>query len=341
MPMISFNDYSFQGKEVLALRDQIEHGRLVHALLITGEQGTGKRSLAMLLSAALMCTAGKNVPCGKCNGCRMAESGEHPDITVIEKGVPLSSAVSRGRSTIPVDDIREMIRLSSHYAYEGGNRAVVIADAENLTIQAQNCLLKILEEPPQNTYYFLTSAHPEQILITVRSRCRPIRLIPWDNDYIIRLLTDHGSDRNKAEKAAAASAGSIGKAFSLISDDEYWKMREEVMNAFFRTEKRSEVLKISNAWKDRKGEADSIFSILEEQTGSLLRYRLHQCTESQISVFPAQWRQFAASAPLERFSVLSDRIIEARRQNSFNVNFQVIIEQLLLSYIGESDLWIK
>ncbi len=339
--MISFSDFLPQGAEIGAIREQIRKKRLVHALLITGEPGTGKKTLASLLSNALMCKDNSDIPCGVCTGCRLASSGEHPDIVVIEKGKPLSAETTKGRSAIPVDDIREVIRICSQYPFEGGNRAVIIYDAENMTAQAQNCLLKILEEPPQNTYFFLTSSHPDQLLTTVRSRCRPVKLVPWNVSYIVKILTDAGADPEKARKAASVSSGSIGNALRLLSDDEYWETRESVMNSFFRNAKRSEVLTISTGWKDRKNDSDMLFSILEDDLHRLASHRFDRPENDDISEFPDSWQRFADKAPPERFTGLNDRISEARKQTSFNVNFQAIIEQLLLAFIGEHDLWVN
>ena len=314
---------------------------MVHAVLVTGEPGTGKRTLAGLMAEALLCRSTEHVPCGLCESCRLFQAGEHPDVTVIEKGIPLSPDTARGRATIPVDDIREMIRLCSQYSFQGGSRVVMIRDAENMTVQAQNCLLKILEDPPQNTYFLLTSAHPDQILTTVRSRCRPLKIVPWNEEYIRNLLGEEGVDPEKARRAASLCSGSIGNALRLASDDEYWKMREDVMNAFFRNRKRSEILTISTAWKDRKGEADTLFDILEDSIRSLLRHRLCPDEEQIPKQFPEEWQRFCENAPIERFTGLTERIRDARKQNAFNVNFQAIIEQLLLTFTGESDLWAK
>ena len=341
MKTIGFEDFRGQGGEIEAVRRLIEENRMVHALLITGEPGTGKRTLADLTAAALLCTAETGKPCGRCENCRRSLSGEHPDITIVEKGIPLSPETSKGRATIPVDDIREVIRICSQYSFQGGNRAVIIRDAEHMTEQAQNCLLKILEEPPQNTYFFLTTAHPDKILTTVRSRCRPLKLIPWDTGYTRKLLTDEGIDAVKAEKAAAVSSGSIGAAFRLAADEAYWQMRDDVMNAFFRNRRRSEILRISTAWKDRKAEADTIFGILEDELRRLLQYRLSSGTALLKEEYPAEWLRFAAEAPLSHFTGLTDRIRDARKQSASNVTFQAIIEQLLLAFTGESDLWVK
>jgi len=339
MKRIDFSDYLLQGSAIINLREQIEKKRLVHAIMISGEPGTGKSTLARLLASALVCKAETGVPCGICAGCRMAANKEHPDIVSIEKGVPLSSDTAKGRSTIPVDDIRELIRICSTYTYGGGNRVVIINNAENMTVQAQNSLLKILEEPPHNTYFLITSAHPDQILITVRSRCRPVKLIPWPEDYIRQILSDSGIDPEMAAKSASVAFGSIGTAFRLASDDIYWRIREEILDTFFRNRRRSEILKISAGWKDRKSEAESVFSILEEELQKLFRYHLNPDGNQDISQFPDPWQKFAAYASKESFLNLMEKIKDARKQHAFNVNFQTIIEQLILIFLGESDLW--
>ncbi len=341
MAAITFEDFSRQGEGIRKIREQIAGKRLVHAILISGEPGTGKRTLAHLISSALMCKAENGAPCGKCAGCRMALSGEHPDITVIQKGNPISPDIPKGRATIPVDDIREMIRCCSQYAFENGNRSVEILDAENMTVQAQNCLLKILEEPPANTYFVLTASHPEQLLPTVRSRCRTVKLTPWEPAYIQEVLMKSGISAEKSAIAVSVSYGSIGNAFRVASDDAYWQLREEVMKAFFRNRKRSDVLNISSGWKDRKGDAEKLFAILEEHLRRLLVFRISPEGTCDIKDFPPEWQKFAAGASPDRFMFLADRIRDARKQNSFNVNFQAIIEQLILTFTGESDLWVK
>ena len=268
-------------------------------------------------------------------------ANEHPDITVIEKGVPLSPDTAKGRATIPVDDIREMIRICSQFSFEGRCRVVMIIEAGNMTTQAQNSLLKILEEPPANTYFLLTSAHPEQLLTTVRSRCRTVRMIPWETSFIERTLIGSGVEEAKARKAAAAADGSIGYALRLSSDDEYWNMRETVMDAFFRNTRRSEILRISTGWKDKKNDSDMLFGILEAYVHSLASHRFGDTVQDDISEFPAPWQRFAKDATTDRFTGLTDRIIEARKQTSSNVNFQAVVEQLLLAFIGEHDLWVN
>ena len=113
------------------------------------------------------------------------------------------------------------------------------------------------------------------------------------------------------------------------------------MNAFFRNRKRSDVLSVSTRWKDRKSDADILFGILEDNVRQLFRNHVSPGKSGDLSEFPEEWKRFAAEADISRFTGLTDRIREARKQIAFNVNFQAVIEQLLLAFIGESDLWVN
>ena len=111
------------------------------------------------------------------------------------------------------------------------------------------------------------------------------------------------------------------------------------MSAFFMNSERSEILRISSTWKDRKGDAEALFSILEDAVSSLLKYRIGNAGPDLPEGFPKEWIRFADSAGMERFVFLTDRIAEARKQLEANVNFQAVVEQLLLTFIGEKNVW--
>lgn len=337
---ITFRDFELQGEDVSALMKLILQGRMVHALLISGEPGTGKRTLAMLAANALLCTSPEKKPCGRCKDCQLSFSNEHPDLIRIEKGNPLADGVKKDRSTVPVEDIRELIRLCSRYPFRNGNRAIVIPCAEDLTPQAQNALLKTLEEPPQNTFFLLTSSHPDQLLVTIRSRCRQIKLKPWPADYIMEVLVRQGVDRDLARMSAAASSGSVGKAIALASDDDYWILRSQVHDAFFSNHSRSEILRISGEWKERKNDADNLLDCLDDEIHLLLGIRLGIQDAPSTPVFAPEWVRFAKEAPYDHFSSLHQSVSNARRQLSFNMNFQAVAEQLLFRFLGERDLWV-
>ncbi len=334
----TLDDFGLQGEEILSLRSQIELNRMVHAVLITGEQGLGKRTLATLLAAALLCRREGKKPCGECRDCLQAENLQHPDLISVEKK----------RSSISVDEIREVIRKCGETSFEGGNRVVLIAEAGDMTPSAQNSLLKILEEPQDGTYFILTSSHPEQLLITVKSRCRLVRMKPWPLDYVEKTLTEAGIDAELARQAARDAGGSIGVAMTLAGDSAYWETRREILQTFLEPKGRSGVLAFSTAWKERKQEAETLFAILERCVAGMLRGRLDggvpgktEAPEKNGENLPPAWQRFAREAGPERFAFLLDAIGEARKKTAANVNFQAVIEQLLLCFIGEGEVWAK
>ena len=332
--------FETHGDEFRVLFRQLAARENVHAYLITGEKGTGKRTLARLMAAAMLCTSETGRPCGVCRNCLLVMKDEHPDLILIEKGKPIAAGIKKDRSIIPVEDIREMIRLCGVQSMDGNMHAVLIFDAESMTAQAQNCLLKTLEEPPPDTCIILVTAHTESILTTVISRCRMVRMRAWEDQYILSVLKSEGIDGKRAAEAAAASDGSIGKALELAKGEEYWKLREEVIKNFFAVTSRSEVLKISNQWKDRKQEAGEMLAILESLVRVMAEARFGKGNET-VSTFPVQWQRFSAEAEAEKFILLADTITNARKQLQFNTNFQAVIEKILFAFMGEGNIWLQ
>ena len=334
---------SFLNKEETyrVLFDQLQKETAVHAFLITGEKGTGKRTLARLMAKTILCSSGEKRPCGVCRNCVMTEKQEHPDIILIEKGAPIAAGIKKDRNTIPIEDIREMIRLCGIRSTDGNKRVVLLFDADKMTSQAQNCLLKTLEEPPSDTYLILATDHTESILPTIISRCRILRTSAWDDEYIFSVLDRNHVMGDHSADAVAAAGGSIGKALELTSDDAYWKLRDEVMSIFFRTTSRSDVLKISNQWKDRKQDADQLFSVLESLIGILTEYRFFHGKRTDLSAFPAQWREFAGQAREEDFVALTECVSSARKQLQFSLNFQTVLEKMIFTFIGEGNAWLQ
>lgn len=181
-------------------------GRIPQACIVEGLSGSGKRTFARLLSAAAVCT-GQNPPCGLCAGCRKAEAGIHPDI----------ETVRRESAEIKVEQIRAL-RSSLHIrANEAPRRVAIIEEAGAMNENAQNALLRLIEEPPSSILVILILENKNGLLQTIRSRCSVFRMNPVPEQAIYEELARRGIPEEKARKAAGAAQGRVGKALVLAA----------------------------------------------------------------------------------------------------------------------------
>ncbi len=338
-----FQSFASQGEAVSSLPGLIQKRMLAHAVLITGEEGVGKKTLAALMAGALLCRGEGNRPCGRCPSCVQLAAGEHPDLIQIRLGIPLSPDVKKDRATIPVEDIREMERLAGVHPFEGNDRVILITEADKMTPAAQNALLKILEEPPEGNWFFLVTSQKEALLPTIISRCRPVRLHPWEDAVVLRALKDRGITGPRAEESVREAEGSIGTALRLAEDEDYWKIREDIYQSFFGCSSRSEIIRISEKWKDNKSQADLLLSVLENAVSRLLHFRLAGAGEEDAArlkrSFPEAWIHAARVCELSCFPTLLDALSEARRQLQSSVGQQAVLEQVLFILLEAKDQW--
>jgi DNA polymerase III subunit delta' len=194
----------------------IARDTLPPSLIFAGPTGVGKRLTATALAQALNCerpidyAAGKDA-CGVCASCKRIARGVHADVLVIEPG---------DSGSIKVDQVREAIDRTAYRPFEGRRRLVVVDEADALIPEAQNALLKTLEEPPSASVFVLITARPDVLLPTVRSRCQRLRFGPLaPADVAGVLIREHGIDATVAHAAAAASDGSIGRALEGSGDE--------------------------------------------------------------------------------------------------------------------------
>jgi DNA polymerase III delta' subunit len=197
--MSSPADGDLAGHEELrrALLAALRRGALPHALLLTGEGGSGKRRLAEWLAAARWCAA-EPPPCLTCRSCRLVSTGNHPDLHVLVRNPPREQDPDElgSRHEITVDQVRRgLIPALGVRPLEGRGRTVIIDGADELNEAAQNALLKTLEEPPHGTLLLLLAAHADALLDTVRSRCQELRLFPLTAEVLRALFPDADDER--------------------------------------------------------------------------------------------------------------------------------------------------
>jgi DNA polymerase-3 subunit delta' len=190
-------------------------GTLPPSLIFAGPSGVGKHMAAVALAQLLNCqnpvtTAAGSDACGECAACRRIARRVHADVLFIEPG---------DTGSIKVDQIRDAIERSAYRPFEGRRRVVIIGEADAVVGEAQNALLKTLEEPPPASTFVLVTSRPDSLLITVRSRCQRLRfgrLAPAEVAAV--LIEKHGYSSADAHASAALSDGSIGKALEESSD---------------------------------------------------------------------------------------------------------------------------
>lgn len=205
------------------LSGSIRQGRISHFYLISGPEGAGKRTLARLLAAAMLCTE-QEKPCGQCKACRKVLANTHPDVITVE---------DPEHKTVPVKVIRDA-RESIFVRPNEGQRKVYIFPQE-MGIEGQNALLKVLEEPPSYGAFLLLSATPERLLPTIRSRCTELSLQALSTQEMSAALQKEFPDTaaDAREAAASRSGGYLGQAKKILSEAmETTPQTEEFVRAF-------------------------------------------------------------------------------------------------------------
>ncbi|MFV1469468.1 DNA polymerase III subunit delta' [Mycolicibacterium elephantis] len=195
---------------------------MTHAWLITGPPGSGRSVAALCFAAALQCTSDGVPGCGTCRACSTTMAGTHADVRrIIPEGL-----------SIGVDDMRAIVQIAARRPSTGRWQIVLIEDADRLTEGAANALLKVVEEPPPSTVFLLCapSVDPEDIAITLRSRCRHVALVTPPVEAIASVLIEtDGLPEEQARWAASVSGGHVGRARRLATDEDARTRRQRAL----------------------------------------------------------------------------------------------------------------
>ena len=208
-------------KEVALLQDAIARGRLHHAYLLGGPPGAGKTALALALAQTLNCQGGALPealeggggpgPCNACSTCRRIANSNHPDVTIV--------AMEPNQRELGIDAIRDLTHFANVKPFEGGWRVFIVQDADRVTHEAANALLKTLEEPPPQTILVLTTAAEERVLPTIRSRCQAVQLHRVPTGTIAAALAQRFElTEDDAMAIASYAQGAPGTAVQAAQD---------------------------------------------------------------------------------------------------------------------------
>ncbi|MBR6510159.1 MAG: DNA polymerase III subunit delta' [Clostridia bacterium] len=192
-----------------AVLGSFKENRLPHAIIIEGDEGTGRHTLATYLCKGAVCE-GAEKPCGSCINCNLIKSNNHPDVSVIKP--------AENKKFITVDQVREIIEQAVIKPNTAKGKVFIIDPADNMNPQAQNALLKILEEPPENTYFILIAENKSALLETVISRSVVLSLTSVELSAGVEYLSKNSKYTTEVITFALKEAGlNIGKAIKLLS----------------------------------------------------------------------------------------------------------------------------
>lgn len=249
-----------------ALQAFIGCNRIPHAIMIEGEAGTGKRTLADFIAKAALCSQGSR-PCGECRNCRLADIKSHPDIMRI--------APEPGKKSIKVDTVRKVRDDASVKPHLSDRKVFIIENADSMNEQAQNALLKILEEPPGGVIFILLVSSRAAVLNTVLSRCTLLSLSPPETQQALQVIKSLGiSDSDdRILEALKNTGGNVGRALDIIknsSDFAALRTAEEFLNFAFKGEEYKMLALLCPFEKDRLF-AESFFKELRTLTLNSLK----------------------------------------------------------------------
>ena len=306
--------------------------QMSHAYLLEGTHGVGKKTLANAFVKTLLCQTpiegpnGQQDCCGRCQSCRSFDHDNHPDVKRI-RTLP-------DKNTISVKQIRdELVKDISIRPYGGQYKIYLIEEAERLTVEAQNAMLKTLEEPPAYGLIIMMAESAAAFLPTILSRCVKISLQPLDSKVVKAELGRRGVESGKAGIAAAFAQGSIGQALKLCEDENFEEMRTELFQFLGRIPQLSqlEVMKGSQLWDQFKSEQEALFSLL------LIWYRdilVYQETRDPAQILCADQLETIASMASyyenRKLIQITDKVLDIHKKLKANANAALAIDCLLM-----------
>lgn len=325
--MPGFSDVLGHEQTIAHMKSAIEANKVSHAYLLAGEKGSGKKMLAGIFVRTLQCEAHGSEPCGKCHSCIQAESGNQPDIIYVTHEKP---------GSISVDDIRGQVNGDIQIKpYSSPYKIYIIDEAEKLTQQAQNALLKTIEEPPAYAIIMLLTANEGMLLPTIKSRCVTLTMKPVPLPLIRQYLMEELQIPDyRADICAAFSQGNVGKAKRLALSDSFGEMLEHALHMvkYISEMEPSDLVEDLKKINTYKMDIQDYLDLLTVWYRDVLMFKA-TCDANNL-VFSNELnsiRDKAKDSSYEGLECIIKALEKAKVRLNANVNFDMAMELLLLT----------
>ncbi len=309
------------------LRNALESGKISQAYLFAGEEGSGRKTLANRFAMALNCTGEGEKPCMQCESCRKALGSNHPDIITVAHEKP---------NVIRIDEIRDQVLSTVDILpYESPRKVYIIPDADKMNPNAQNALLKTIEEPPSYAVFLLIATGEEALLPTIRSRCVTLHVKPHPDSLVEEyLMTQLHVPDYEAKIAAAAAQGNIGRARAAIRDEKFIEITRDTLQLIRRVQdlRPQEFVEIIRKMKEEKENITVYLDLMQLWFRDVLLYKATADVDlvifkQEISSIRAQ----ASGSSYEGLQKIVEAIETAKTRFRANVSFDLAMELLFLT----------
>lgn len=324
--MAAFQDIIGQEQIKEHLQSAISAGKVSHAYIFNGEKSSGKEFIARVFAMTLQCERGGKEPCQKCRSCRQALSGNQPDIIRVTHEKP---------GTISVDDIRTQVNNDvAIKPYSSPRKIYMINEAEKMTVQAQNAILKTLEEPPEYAVILLLTANADALLPTILSRCVVLNMKPVPDELVKKYLMEQLEVPDyKAEVCVAFARGNIGKAKALASSEDFENVKTDALSLlkYIKDMELNEMIAAIKKIGDYKLEVNDYLDIMAVWYRDVLLFKAtndvnHLVFREEIQTI----RRVASRCSYEGIESVIEALEKAKNRLNANVSFELTMELLMM-----------
>ena len=325
--MAGFKDIIGHEKVIAHLQNAITMDKVSHAYIINGPDLCGKKMVAEAFALALQCEKGGREGCMECHACKQVLSHNHPDVVYVHHEKP---------NTVSVDDVRVQINQDvAIRPYSGKYKIYIVDDAEKMNENAQNALLKTLEEPPEYAVILLLSNNAEKFLPTIQSRCIKLDLLPVSDQLIREYLMKHYQIPDyQVDISLEFAQGNVGKAIELASSEDFNELKDSAVDMMKRI-KDVDIYELSAAVKqitEYKLNINDYFDIMMVWYRDVLMYKATLDINRLIFKDQAyEIKRQASTSSYQGIEKILESLEKAKIRLNANVNFELVIELLLLT----------